>query len=219
MHRRTFLACLAVLPLSFATLSRAETFEQLAQEAERRKQAYLAQLRDLASKQPAEVFQNSLDIVLGPARANKTVLVFTDFNCPYCRSLDSVLQQLAGPEVRFVLKWQTMMGDTSAYAAHYALQVWRHRRSKYLDVHNALMQAPQPLSEYDIRNIARSTATYHLLPKDEALPQTLQNSVQLGEQLRVFATPTMLVGARMMGGMVDAETLAAAIQEWPMDTP
>ncbi|QLI81681.1 thioredoxin domain-containing protein [Chitinibacter fontanus] len=212
MQRRAFLSCLAALPL----WARADDLAQLQQEAERRKQLYLAQLQDLAQAQPSAIFHQPLDIVLGPALAHRTVLVFSDFNCPYCRQLDPLLQQLAGDDVRFVMKWQTLMAETSGYAAHYALQVWRHRRSVYPDVHQQLMQAPLPLELQHIDAIARRTNTYHLLPKTAPLPSILQASVQLGQQLRIFATPTMLVGARMMGGMVDIETLQAAIGEWSL---
>jgi protein-disulfide isomerase len=213
MQRRAFLTCLAALPF----WAHAADVADLQQEVERRKQAYLAQLRSLALNPPAAIFQHSLDIVFGPAQAKRSVLVFTDFNCPYCRQLDPVLQQLAGPDVRFVLKWQTLMADSSAYAAHYALQVWQHRRSVYHKVHQQLIEGRMPLTVSEIQGIARRSNTFHLLPKSEVLPASLQASIKLGQQLQVFGTPSMLIGARMMGGMVDAETLSAAIAVWPID--
>jgi protein-disulfide isomerase len=44
----------------------------------------------------------------------------------------------------------------------------------------------------------------------------LASSVELGKQLRIFATPSMLIGNRVMSGMTDAATLKSTIAQWPM---
>ena len=211
MQRRNFLALLATLPM---TLKAQSSFDDLQAEARRRTAVFLAQLNQMAINQPKPIYFNAADPVFGAANAKRTVLVFTDFNCPYCRKIDAVIQQVAREEeVRFVLKWQTMMADSSAAAASYALQVWRTARPQYLQIHTALMQAPLPITPQALRNIAQRSKTEHLLTLAES--ETLTASVDLGKQLRIFATPSMLIGNRIISGMTDAATLKSTIRQWP----
>lgn len=211
MQRRTFLALLASLPLA----ARAQTsLEDLQAEAARRTKIFQQQLNQLASSQPKAVYFNAADPVIGAAKAQRSVLVFTDFNCPYCRKIDAILQQVAQEsDVRFVLKWQTMMADSSVDAAIFALNVWQAARPKYAQVHAALLKAPMPITQQAMLSIAQHTQTEHLLKRP--MPAALASSVELGKQLRIFATPSMLIGNRVMSGMTDAATLKSTIAQWP----
>ena len=213
MQRRTFLALLASLPV---IAQASETLADLQAEAARRRLVFLESLRKMALTQPKAIYFNPADPVIGRANARRTVLVFSDFNCPYCRKIDPILQQVAKdwPEVRFVLKWQTMMSDSSALAASYALRVWQAERGKYLQVQHALLRGSLPLTQNEIAAIGQQSQTQHLI-NGAALP-ALSASVSLGQQLRVFATPSMLIGNQMMSGMTDAATLKATIMQWPM---
>ena len=214
MQRRNFLALLAGLPF---TVKAQSTLADLQAEAQRRTAIFLAQLNQMAIDQPKAIYFNPSDPVLGAANAKRSVLVFTDFNCPYCRKIDVVLQQVAQAEdVRFVLKWQTMMADSSAAAASYALHVWHTARPKYPQIHAALMQAPIPITPQAIRNIARRSNTEDLLDLTE--PAALAASVDLGKQLRIFATPSLLIGNRVISGMTDATTLKNTIKQWPSNS-
>lgn len=212
MQRRTFLALLACLPLA----ARANTsLADLQAEATRRTKIFQEQLTQLATSQPKAIYFNAGDPVIGAANAMRSILVFTDFNCPYCRKIDAILQQVAQDgSARFVLKWQTMMADSSAEAASFALNVWQAAHPKYSQVHTALLKAPMPITSQAIRAIAQQTQTEHLLKLAE--PPALASSVQLGQQLRIFATPSMLIGNRVMSGMTDEGTLKKAIAEWRM---
>jgi len=212
MQRRTFLALLAGLPLA----ARANTsLADLQAEAVRRTKIYQQQLTQLTTSQPKAIYYNAADPVIGAPKAARSVLVFTDFNCPYCRKIDPILQQVAqDSSVRFVLKWQTMMAESSVDAASFALKVWQAARPKYAQVHTALLQAPIPITPQAMRDIAQQTQTEHLLQL--AQPPTLAESVELGKQLRIFATPSMLIGNRVMSGMTDEATLKRAIAEWRM---
>lgn len=213
MQRRTFLALLSTLP---STVWAQSSLQDMQAEANRRRVIFLAQVRQMAIEQDPAIYFSAADPVIGAATAPRTVLVFTDFNCPYCRKMDALLQQVAQawPNARFVLKWQTMMADSSASAANYALQVWQSARQQYWQVHQALMQSPIPITQQAINDIAQRTQTQHLLNLAE--PAALKASVQLGQQLRVFATPSLLIGSKMMGGMTDAKTLKATILQWPL---
>ncbi|MCB5196759.1 DsbA family protein [Deefgea salmonis] len=213
MQRRTFLSLLASLP---STAFAQSSLPELQAEANRRRGIFLAQVRQMAIEQAPAIYFSAADPVFGSATAPRTVLVFTDFNCPYCRKMDALLQQVAQawPNARFVLKWQTMMAESSASAANYALQVWQSARAQYGPVHQALMQSPIPITQQAINDIAQRTQTQHLLNLAE--PAALKASVQLGQQLRVFATPSLLIGSKMMGGMTDANTLKATILQWPL---
>ncbi|MBM5573386.1 thioredoxin domain-containing protein [Deefgea sp. CFH1-16] len=156
MQRRTFLALLSTLP---STVWAQSSLQNMQAEANRRRVIFLAQVRQMAIEQDPAIYFSAADPVIGAATAPRTVLVFTDFNCPYCRKMDALLQQVAQawPNARFVLKWQTMMADSSASAANYALQVWQSARQQYWQVHQALMQSPIPITQQAINDIAQRT--------------------------------------------------------------
>lgn len=216
MQRRQLLAMLATLPFT----ATAGGLPALEAEARRRRDAYLAELRRYASEPPPEIFANPADPVIGRADAKRAVLVFTDYNCVYCRKIDPVLEQVstaADAPARFVLKLQATMAESSVLASAYALQVWRQQPGRFGGVHRALLQGPLPLTTAAIRQIAQQTGTQASLAGADGSAAALNATQQLSRRLQVYATPSMLIGARMISGMTDAATLRQEIVRWPME--
>ncbi|MBE9609011.1 DsbA family protein [Chitinilyticum piscinae] len=216
MQRRQLLTLLAGLPV----LASGASLSDLEAEAARRRAAYRDELRRLARETPVAIYDNPLDPVLGPAAATRSVLVFTDYNCPYCRKLDPVIAQLAGradAPARFVLKLLTIMDPGSALASAFALRVWQQQPRQFSAAHHALMTGPLPLTTAALKQIARQSGTQASLAEADAAAATLTATQQLAQRLQVYATPSLLIGARIMSGMTDAATLRQEIVRWPME--
>lgn len=209
MKRRTLLAGLGLMPL----IGAARTLPDLEALAERNRQRHRERLHALASSRPAAVYANPADPALGPARAARTVIYFTDFNCPYCRKLDAVLERVARerPTVRFVFKPLALIDDSSAPAARYALAVWQDAPARYWAVHHALMQVAGPLAPATLARVAADTGTTRALPGEPRATQALAANQALADQLQLFSTPVLLIGERLYAGLTDAETLKRAL--------
>jgi protein-disulfide isomerase len=78
---------------------------------------------------------------VGPAGADVTIVVFTDYLCAICRGADPALDRVraADPKLRVVYKDWPLFGERSRFASRVALAA--ARQGRYLEVHNALMRA------------------------------------------------------------------------------
>ena len=82
-----------------------------------------------------------------PARASApstklTLVLFTDYNCPYCKQFDPQLTKLlkAYPDdLGLVIKLLPFKGQSSAKAAQYSLTLWQQEPARFLALHDKLM--------------------------------------------------------------------------------
>lgn len=160
------------------------------------------------------VFRQVLDDLgsprIGPAGADVTVVVFTDYQCPICRRTDAALGRLVGqdPRVAVIYKDWPILGEASRSAAQVALAA--ARQGRYAQVHAALMASRGALSAERIRSAATSAgADWPRLVADRRR-EAAQIETQLSRHaLQAFSlglegTPAYLVGSRLVrGGLAD----------------
>ncbi|MGL6070422.1 DsbA family protein [Craterilacuibacter sp.] len=211
MKRRTVLAGLSLMPL----LAHSKILPDLEQIAENNRARQRQELGLLARQRPEWVYNNRADPFLGDATASQIVIYFTDFNCPYCRRMDVVIERVAQeqPDLKFVFKLLTLFDASSEPAALLALNVWQAKRAHYWDVHQALMQGKLPLDQDAIAKTARAHGSGTLLMPSKAAQQALADNQDLADKLKVFSTPCMLIGDRLLSGTTDSATLKRTLRE------
>jgi protein-disulfide isomerase len=168
----------------------------------------------IATRHPA-LEADPRDFVANPLGRN-TVVEFFDYRCPYCKAEHAALQSLiAGDkDVRFVFKEYPVIPDAdgklgvSQRAAEAALAA--KRAGKYLQVHDALMAAPQ-LDDATIAAILRQNGVDPALAKNEDI-EHLKDVHKLAGEIHVAGTPAFIVGDTMVDTS-SMDRLAAAIQE------
>ena len=154
----------------------------------------------------------------GPADADVTVVIFTDYRCAICQATDPALERLLAkdPRVRVIFKDWPIRGPGSTIAAHAALA--SDRQGRYRAFHNALMASRGPLDPPRIDQIAAGAGLdVARLRADQAA-----NAPAIDAQLRRHAlqafglglegTPAYLVGAFLIQGGLDDGQLAAAVR-------
>lgn len=162
---------------------------------------------------------NPLHPRLGAEQPQLTIINFTDYDCPFCKRLEPVLEQIRQeyPQVQVVnvylpMRQQRVDGlDTNS--ALYATHVWSAAKDKYLDVHTRLISHPGNHSRRSLEQIARETDTEAHLLADEAMHEAIERNLQTFRRLGFRGTPTLLVGDEAVPGFLPYERLQPMVEQ------
>ena len=140
----------------------------------------------------------------GPANAPVTIVLYDDFQCPYCAKLEPVLKQVEAlypNQVRFVFKnFPLRMHNNAKPAALAALAA--ERQGKFWEFHDQLFANYNRLSPGKIEEIAKSLQLdLERFKKDQADPALLKqidSDSNEAQQLGARGTPTVFLNGRLM---------------------
>ena len=147
-----------------------------------------------------------------------TVVEFFDYRCPYCKADQPALKSLieSDKDIRFVFKEYPIIPDqdgqvgVSLRAAEAALAA--KRAGKYLQVHDAMMSAPD-LDDAAIVRILRDNGVDggQSMPSGPDLDH-INDVRKLAQEVHVSGTPAFIVGDTLVGSS-SLPQLAAAIAQ------
>ena len=132
-------------------------------------------------------------IVFGPAKARRTIIVFTDVDCPYCRKLHAELDQLQarGIAVRY-MAFPRSGPDTKAWRRMAAVWCSKDRQEA----------------------LTRATRGEEVITAGKCSGAVIAKHYALGQQLGIPGTPMILLSdGTSLGGYMAPEKLIAALQE------
>lgn len=165
------------------------------QAAERQAQAKAA----LAANRDATFFDPA-DPVIGNPKGDITLVIFTDYECPFCKKVTPEIDRLIAADsgVRVVVKEFPILGPVSETAARYALAA--KAQGKYAGFHAALMASTvveHELTEAQILDFAKASGLdIERLKKDAADPAiaaTIVANRALAQKLGVSGTPGLMI--------------------------
>ncbi len=142
--------------------------------------------------------------IRGAVDAPVTLVVFDDFQCPYCARTAPVLKQVLdnNPKtVRLVLKnFPLQMHPFARKAALAALAAGR--QGKYWQMHDLLFENSRQLSDKKIEALARQLKLdmdrWRKDMNDPALQARIDADLRQGQKLGVRGTPTLYVNGRLV---------------------
>jgi len=152
----------------------------------------------------------------GNPNADVTVVVFSDYNCPYCRITSPEIDRLlaADPKLRVVWREMPVLGAGSEAAA--AASLAAAKQGKYYSFHRALFAGGHP----DAAAITAAAKAAGITPvslaaasKAPDVQAEIQTNLALGRQLGIEGTPFFVIGNRTYQGAVGYEGLAAAVAD------
>lgn len=140
----------------------------------------------------------------GSEKAQVTIAVFDDYECPYCARLEPQLKQILErypQQVRLVIKQFPLKSHPQAMpAAKAALAA--HRQGKFWEMHEKLFQKQKELNEAKIKELAQSLGLdmgrFDKDMKDPEIERMIQKDLQNGFQVRVQGTPTVFVNGKLV---------------------
>ncbi|MCB5306920.1 DsbA family protein [Yersinia massiliensis] len=150
----------------------------------------------------------------GAAKPVLTIVLFTDYNCPFCKIFDPLLEKLVQeyPQVAVVLKPLPFKGESSVTSARVALTLWQQHPDQFMAFHQRLMAKK---GFHDASSIAAAQKTTGVTPVEssEQSLNVLRSNLKLAEQLGVQGTPATLIGDQMVPGAISYEQLEAIVKQ------
>ncbi|TCM20377.1 protein-disulfide isomerase [Novosphingobium sp. PhB165] len=156
---------------------------------------------------------------VAPQGYDVTIVVFSDYQCPYCRRFHADLKQLlaADQKLRVVYRDWPIFGGASREAARIAMAT--RYQGKHAAFNDALMAGPVRLDTDAIRQAAtRANVDWAQLQADLArhggeIDAALQRTGRLAETLGLSGTPSLVIGDYLIPGAIDGATLRSVVQK------
>lgn len=151
-----------------------------------------------AAKYTQALFHTAADPVAGNPKGTVTIAEFYDYQCGHCIEMSPVIKQLisSDPNVRLVLKDLPIRGPVSEFAARASIAA--NMQGKFNEFHEALMKAPQPLTNEIVLSTAKQTGLdMAKLDKDmnsSAVSNQIQANMKLAQDLKLMGTPAFFIG-------------------------
>lgn len=159
--------------------------------------------------------------VKGPAMAPVTFVEFSDYQCPFCRRADPVVNQILaeyGDKIRYAHRDYPLSFHPRAMpasrAAHCALD---QGLDKYWSIHKNLMTEAGDLGDDDLKKRAQAvgldTAAFAACYGSTRHTEKIQASFDDGASLGVTGTPSFFINGRMIVGAKPVEEFKQIIDE------
>ncbi|OMQ24763.1 DsbA family protein [Serratia oryzae] len=165
-------------------------------------------------QQERNLFNDPASPRLGAKNAKLTLVVFTDYNCPYCKQFDPLLEKIVKqyPEVALVLKLVPFKGESSIGSARVALTTWQQHPEQFWPLHERLMAKKGFHDNASIAAAQQKTGVTPVAPSEQSM-KTLRSNMQLAEQLGVQGTPATVIGDQILPGAVSYGDLEELVKQ------
>jgi len=174
--------------------------------------------------QPPDLSRKAVvDDPVAPKRAGKTydvtVVEFFDYNCPYCRRMEPVLNALLRTDrkVRIVYRDWPIFGPASREASRAAIaSQWQDKHAAF---HDALLASPARLDSAGIRAAAaKARVDWPRLQRDlkthgADVDGLLARTDAIARAIGFNGTPALIIGSQVVAGAVDLPTLRRLVAE------
>ncbi len=160
--------------------------------------------------------------VRGPKDAPVTIVVFSDFQCPYCKRGEETLARVRsayGEQVRVAWKNEPLPFHPRAIpAAELALEARAQKGDKgFWDAHDRLFEASPNLEDKDLDGVAKALGLDVTRARAAIEKQKHKDAIDLdmdeAESFRANGTPHFFVNGRRVVGALPFEAFQAIIEE------
>lgn len=143
---------------------------------------------------------------IGAKNPKLTLVVFTDYNCPYCKKFDPYLEKIVEkhPQVAVVFKFLPFRSESSLTAARDALTVWRSHPEQFMKFNETLMAKKGYHDDASIQEAQKRAGVNVATPDDTSLV-TVKRSLIIAEKLGIQGTPATLIREGLLPGWVPFE--------------
>lgn len=157
---------------------------------------------------------------LGPSEAPVTLVEFADFQCPYCRKMESVLKQVLQrypDSVRLVYRNYPLVDihPQAMQAAQAAMCA--DQQGKFWVMHDALLSAGADLGIPGLRatanHIGLDSEKFEECVRGQQTNSVIQEDMLAATALAISGTPALFVNGRFVRGAVSLDTLSGLISD------
>lgn len=170
---------------------------------------------DASNDQLAKLLFNDPNSPRTGAKAPKLIIVsFTDYNCPYCKQFDPMLEKIVhdNPDVQLIVKLLPFKGQSSVNATKTALTVWQKQPDKFWALHQRLMAKKGYHDDASIVAAQAKTGTDSVKADDKTMDSLKMNLI-LSQVLNIQGTPATIIGDQMVAGAIPYDDLEELVNE------
>ncbi len=157
---------------------------------------------------------------LGPASAPVTLVVFSDFQCPYCKNYSTTLKELPkkyGKSVRLVFR-QFPLASIHPFAQKAAeASLCAAEQGRFWEMHDLLFQDSKSLENSDLKakagKLGLKTAAFNACLDESRTSGRIREDMRAGAGAGVDGTPALFINGRFLNGVRSYEEIAAIIDE------
>lgn len=164
---------------------------------------------------------SDLGASVGAKDAPVQVVVFSDFQCPYCRrfadSVRAVLARYPG-RVRMVFRHRPIDEIHPHATAAARASICADRAGRFMEMHDALFAAQDSIgaiawTAFAVRAGIQDTASFTTCLSDETVTATLADDRKDADALGVTGTPVVLVNEVKVRGMPQRAVLDSLVSQ------
>ncbi|HYQ80717.1 MAG TPA: thioredoxin domain-containing protein, partial [Anaeromyxobacteraceae bacterium] len=159
------------------------------------------------------------DPVKGGKSAKVTLVVFSDFQCPFCARVEPTLKQLEDGykgDLRIVWKNQPLPMHPQAMPAALAAEAAREQ-GKFWPMHDLMFQNQQqlapPVYEQWAKQLGLDLRKYKAAAESPAAKARVEEDMKLGSSVGANGTPTSFVNCRQLVGAVPVDAFKRLVDE------
>ncbi|GHD96104.1 DSBA oxidoreductase [Pseudocitrobacter faecalis] len=173
-----------------------------------------AQEADTQSQLTEMIFNDPTSPRQGAEKLALVIVNFTDYNCPYCKQFDPMLEKIVHdyPQVQLVVKLLPFRGESSMTSARVALTTWRQQPEKFWALHQRLMAKKGTHDDASILSAQQKTQTADIKADAQSTDSVKLNLI-LSQVLGIQGTPATIVGDQMVAGAIAYDDLEALVKE------
>jgi protein-disulfide isomerase len=150
----------------------------------------------------------------GNPRGDVTLVMFSDYNCPYCRASAAEIDKLLAHDPKLKVVWREMpvLGPDSDTAALAALAA--AKQGKYLAFHRALFAGNHPDHngiDVAVKVAGLDPARFAIDSRAADVAAEVTSNLALARRMQIAATPFFVIGSRTYEGAIGHDGLVAAI--------
>jgi protein-disulfide isomerase len=155
---------------------------------------------------PAGLYDSPMTPSVGPADAKFSVVYFFDYNCGFCKQVDSDLNRVIGEEknIKFLFKELPILNESSELASRWALAA--NKQGKYLEFHSGLMQRQGAIDESVLESVAKEkgldVAQLKIDANSAEITDAFQKNIDLARSIGVRGTPFFIIGKEKVPGAI-----------------
>ncbi len=154
----------------------------------------------------------------GPKEAPVVLVEFSDFQCPYCRMFEQVLDKYrdAHPDRIRVIMYnyplnQHPQSHIAAKAAECVAKTGNYERFHRLLFANQDRFASQPWDSLARLSGITDTAAFHGCLRDSAIARSIKHQIKLGDEVGLYQTPTIIINRDFYSGTLSYPKLVQAV--------
>lgn len=159
--------------------------------------------------------------IRGAKDGSVMLLEFSDFQCPYCKKVQPIIQELVkkyGDRVAFGYRHYPLVTHTEADESAIAVECAREQ-DKFVQMHARLFQQQSRQSNNDLHNLAKEVGVSDLdkfktCLQEDRYRQQLEHDIEVAGSAGVTGAPAFIIGRYdRQKGVVAGELLTGAMPE------